>query len=64
MKYILQNNIGCKHGLLMKFGQFVLYPKRNNFIKDLHKKCGLKPSSRPFRVCKVLSTSSIGKLNF
>ena len=39
----------------MKFGQFMLYSKRNNFIKKFYKKCGLKTSSRPFCNCKELT---------
>ena len=55
-KYILLNNLRSKHCLLMKFGQFMSYYKRKNFIKNLYKKYGLKTSSRPFCVCKELST--------
>ena len=39
----------------MKFGQFMSYSKRNNIIKKLCKKCSLKTSSVPFRVCKELT---------
>ena len=35
------------------------YSKRN--IIKFYKNCGLKTSSRPFCVCKQLSTTSIGK---
>ena len=45
----------------MKFGQFVLYSKRNNFIKKLCKNCVPKTSSRLFFVSKELSTTSIEK---
>ena len=45
----------------MKFGQFMLYYKRKNFIKKFHQNYGLESSSRPFCVCKELSTTSIGK---
>ena len=31
-KYILQNNLGSKHSLLMKFGQFMSYYKRKKII--------------------------------
>ena len=55
------NNLGSKQSLLMKFGQFTSYSKRNNFIKKFSKNCGLKTSSRPFRVSKESSTTSIGK---
>ena len=37
-KYILLNNVGGKHSLLMIFGQFMSYSKRNNFIKIFYKK--------------------------
>ena len=37
-KCILLNNWECKHGLLMKFGQFISYYKRKN-IKEIHKNC-------------------------
>ena len=60
-KNILLNNLGSKHNLLMKFGQFMSYSKRNNFIKIFYKNCGLKTSSRSFCVCKELSTTSTGK---
>ena len=53
--------MGSKHSLLMKFGQFMLYYKRKNFIKKLYQNCCLKTSSRLFFVCKELSTTSIGK---
>ena len=52
-----------KHSLLMKFGLFMSHYKRKNFIKKFYKNCNLKTSSRPFYVCKELSTTSIGKLN-
>ena len=60
-KYISLNNLGSKHSLFMKFGQFMSQYKRKNFIKKFFKNCGLKTSSGPFCVCKELSTSSIGK---
>ena len=63
-KYILLNNLGGKHSLSMKFGQFMSYSKVNNFIKKFCKNCDVKTSSRPFCVCKELSTISIGKRNF
>ena len=55
----------CKAAtLLMKFGQFMSYYKRKNFIKKFCKYCNLKTSSRPFCVCKELSATSIEKWNF
>ena len=33
-----KKNLGSKHGLLMKFGQFMSYSKRNSFIKKFYKK--------------------------
>ena len=53
--YILLNNLGSKHSLLIKFGQFSSYSLRNNFIKNFYKNCGLKTSPRPFCVCKELN---------
>ena len=58
---ILLNNLGSKDSLLMKFGQFMSYYRRKNFIKKLYKNCDLKTSSRRFCVCKELITTSIGK---
>ena len=49
--------------LLMKFGQFVSYYKRKNFIKKFHKNFDLETSSMPFCVYKELSTTSTGKWN-
>ena len=60
-KYILLNNLGSKHGLLMKFRLFMSCSQRNNFNRKVCKKYGLKTSFRPFRVCKELTTASIGK---
>ena len=64
MKYILLNNLGNKHSLLMKFGQFVSYYKRQKIIKKFQENFDLETSSRPFCVYKELSTTSIGKWNF
>ena len=55
--------LGGKHSQLIKFGQFMSYYRRKNFVKEFLKNCDLKTSSRPFCVCKELSTNSIGKLN-
>ena len=63
-KHKTRNNLRSKHSLLMKFGQFMSYYKRKNFIKKFHQNCGLKTSSRPFFVCKELTTTPIGKQNF
>ena len=60
-KYILLKNLESKHSLLMKFDQFMSYYARKIFMKKFYKNCVLKTSSRPFFVCKELSTSSIGK---
>ena len=62
-KDISLNNLESKYILLMKFDQFTSYYKRI-FIKKFYKNCDLKTSSRPFCVCKELSTTSIGKWNF
>ena len=56
--------MGSKRTLLMKFGQFMSYYKRKNFMRKFYKNCNQKTSSRPFCVCKELSTASIGKWNF
>ena len=48
----------------MKFGQFMSYGKRKNFIKKLYQNCGLKTSSRPFFVCKELSKLLLENENF
>ena len=40
----------------MKFGQFISYYRRKNFIKKFYKTCDLKTCSRPFS-----STNSISK---
>ena len=59
-KYILLINLGSKHSLLMKFGQFMSYYKRKKFVKKLYKNCDLKTSSRHFGDCKELNPTSIG----
>ena len=41
----------------MKFDQFMSYYKRKNFAKKFNKNC----DDRPFRVCKELSKTFIGK---
>ena len=53
--------MGNKHSLLMKFAWFMSYYKKKDFFKKFCKNYGLKTSSRPFCVCKELSTVSIGK---
>ena len=47
--------------VLMKIGQIL---QKEKFIKKLYKNCDIKTSSRPFCVCKELSTTSIGKWNW
>ena len=60
--FMTSSNVMCvNESLLMKFGQFMSYSKRNSFIKKFYKNCGLKTSSRLFCVCKELSTTSIEK---
>ena len=49
------------NSVLMKIGQIL---QKEKFIKKLYKNCDIKTSSRPFCVCKELSTTSIGKRNF
>ena len=54
-KHILLNNLGSKHSLVKKFGQFKQYYKRKFFIKKIYEKCGLETSSRPFLIFKESS---------
>ena len=56
--------MGSKYSLLMKFGQFISYYKRINFIKKFYKNCSLKTSSRTYLptnadVLKTLQNSTI-----
>ena len=46
------------NSVLVKIGQIL---QKEKFIKKLYKNCDIKTSSRPFCVCKELSTTSIGK---
>ena len=48
------NNLGSKHGLLMKFSQFIYY-SRKYFIKKFNKNCDLKTGSVPFVFAKNLA---------
>ena len=41
------NNLGGKHSLVIKFGQFMLTYKIEFFIKKLYENCSLEISSRP-----------------
>ena len=52
-KHILFNNLGSKHSLVMKFGQFMQYYKTKFFIKKLYGKCGLETSFKLFLIFKV-----------
>ena len=63
-KYIFLNNLGRKHSLLTKFGQFMSHHKRKKFIKKFHENCDLKNSSRPLWVCEELSTTSLENETF
>ena len=58
-KHILLNNLGSKHSLVMKFGQFMQYYKIIFFIKKFYEKCGLETSSRPFLIFKESSVKKI-----
>ena len=51
-KHILLNNLGSKHNLVMKLGQFMYYYKRKFLIKKLYKKYGPETSSRRFLIFK------------
>ena len=48
MKHILLNNLGSKHGLIMKFVKFMQYYKISFLIKIFYEKCDLETSSRSF----------------
>ena len=58
-KHILLNNLGGKRSLVMKFGQFMQYYKKKNFIKKFFEKCGLETSSRLFLIFKESSVKKI-----
>ena len=57
-QYLLLNNLGSKHSLLIKFGQFMSYYKRKYFIKKLQKNYDQEIRVRSFCVYKELSTIS------
>ena len=48
----------------IKFGEFMSYYKRKNFIKNFLKNCDQKTSSRPFCVCKELKRNLYWKMKF
>ena len=48
----------------MKFGQFMSYYKRKNFIKKLYQNCGLKTSSRPFFDLQRIKHNFYWKMKF
>ena len=48
------NNLGSKHSLLMKFGQFMSYYKRKRFNRKLYENYSLKTSSRLFFVLQKI----------
>ena len=52
------------NSLLMEFGQFMSYCKRKKIIKIFCQNCDIKFSSRPFCVCKELSTTPLRKWFF
>ena len=54
-KQNLLNNLGSKHSLIMKFGQYVHYYKIQFCIKKICERCGLETSSRPFLIFKGFS---------
>ena len=51
-QHILLNNLGGKHSLVMKSGQFMWHYKIKLFAKKLCEKCRLETSSRPFLIFK------------
>ena len=54
-KHILQNNLGSKHSLVIKFGQFMYNNKIKFFIRKFYEKCGLETTSSPFLIFKESS---------
>ena len=48
MKHTLLNNLGSKHSLVIKFGQYMQYYTIKFFIEKFYEKCGLETSRRPF----------------
>ena len=56
---ILSNNLGSKHSLVMKFGQFMKYYKIKFFIEKFYEKCGLETSSRSFLIFQESSAKKI-----
>ena len=63
-KYISLNNLRSKHGLIMKFGQFMSYYKRKISSKNSIKTVVWKIVPGPFCIYRELSTNSFGKWNF
>ena len=54
-EYVLLTNLGSKHSLVMKFGQFTYYYKRKLFVKKYYEKWTLETSSSPFLIFKESS---------
>ena len=54
-KHMLLNNLGSKHSLVVKFGQFIYYHKINFFVEKICENCGLETSSRLFPIFKESS---------
>ena len=58
IKYLsIKQEMHFKPSLLMKFGHFMSYSKRNDFNKKFYKNSNLKTRSRPFCICKELSST-------
>ena len=63
-KYVLLNNLGSIHGLLIKFSHVMSYIAKERFLSKNVQKCGLDTGYTPFCVYKRLSTDSAGKSNY
>ena len=46
------NNLGSKHSVVIKFGQFMYYYEIKLFIEKIYEKCDQETSSRPFFIFK------------
>ena len=53
-KYVLLDNLGSKHSLVMKFDQMMQYCKRKILIKKPYINYDLETSSRPYCVYREL----------
>ena len=56
---ILLNNLGTKHSLVIKFGQFNVTLQSKFFIKKLYEKSSLETSSRLLNFQRILHKKGI-----